>query len=351
VAVLEIDGLNPLVAQAADGESIVRLGVAGDIIFGRNGGNRQRDFGDYDLPMYQVKDFLATFDLTISNFECFVSESIEPPEISDPYTLNFVTPPDSLQGMVMSSIDAVTMANNHAVYPYGVPAMTDTIKYLNEAGIATWGVGQDLDEARAAWTTEVNGTSIALYGVDGVTANVDYPGSWSMVTDSAATGSKGGTNPLVMDNILADIENLAGQYDIVLPYFHAGEQYMWTPREWLVNVSRQCIDAGATAMLTSHPHATMGMEIYKGKPIFYSIGNFVYDQMFSVQTRQGYFVEMVFRGKDCVAFRLHPSEVMDFVQPRFMSASESVSFNDRFWRSIDLTRAQLGYNPSLARRA
>jgi hypothetical protein len=52
-----------------------------------------------------------------------------------------------------------------------------------------------------------------------------------------------------------------------------------------------------------------------------------------------------------VAFRIHPSEVMDFVQPRFMSASEAVSFNDRFWRSIDLTRAQLGYDPALARRA
>jgi len=354
VNTLEIDGLNPLVAQAADGESIVRLGVAGDIIFGRNGGNKQREFGSYTMPMWQVKDFLNTFDVTVCNFECFVSETIEPPEIENPYTLDFVTPPDSLEGMVAAGIDSVTMANNHAVYSnagYGLPGMNDTIRYLTEAGITPWGVGQDLDEARAPWTTEVNGTTFAFYGVDGVTANVDYPGSWSMETDSAATASKGGTNPLVMDNITADIENLAGQYDVVIPYFHAGEQYMWTPREWLTQVSRQCIDAGAAVVLTSHPHATMGMEIYKAKPIFYSIGNFVYDQMFSVETRQGYFIELTFRGKECIGFRLHPSECLDFVQPRFMSGLEAASFMDRFWRSVDLTRRQLGYDPASTRRA
>jgi poly-gamma-glutamate synthesis protein (capsule biosynthesis protein) len=354
VNTLEIDGVNPLIATATDSEPVIKLGVAGDIIFGRNGGNKQRAYGDYDFPMYQVKDFLATFDVTVANFECFVSETIEPPEINEPFTLDFVTPPDSLQGMVMAGIDAVTMANNHAVYSgagYGLPGMNDTIKYLTEAGITPWGVGQDLDEARAPWVTEVNGLSIAFYGVDGVTANVDFPGSWSVETDSAATASRGGTNPLVMDNILADIERLAGEHDIVLPYFHCGEQYIWTPREWIVDMSRECIDAGASAVLTSHPHATMGMEIYKGKPIFYSIGNFVYDQMFSVETRQGYFVDMTFRGKNCVGFKLHGVEIMDFVQPRFMSSREHAAFNDRFWRSVDLTRKEYGYDAATTRKA
>jgi poly-gamma-glutamate synthesis protein (capsule biosynthesis protein) len=105
---------------------------------------------------------------------------------------------------------------------------------------------------------------------------------------------------------------------------------------------RDCIDAGASAVLTSHPHATMGMEIYNGKPIFYSIGNFVYDQMFSVETRQGYFLDLTFRGRDIVGFRIHGVEIMDFVQPRFMSAREHAGFMDRFWRSVDLTRRRQG---------
>jgi poly-gamma-glutamate synthesis protein (capsule biosynthesis protein) len=349
VSVLDIDGVNPLLASATNEEPVISIGVAGDIIFGRNGGNRQRAYGDYNLPMYQVKDFLSTFDLTVANFECFVSTTMEPPELTDPKTLDFVTPPDSLQGMVMSGIDSVTMANNHAFYPFGEAAMNDTIGFLNEAGISTWGVGSNLDEARTAWTTEVNGLSIAFYGVDGVTANIDYPGSWALdneISKSAATDSKAGTNPLIMDNILADIERLAGEHDIVLPYFHAGEQYVWTPREWLVNVSRELIDAGASAMLTSHPHATMGMEIYKGKPIFYSIGNFVYDQMFTVETRQGYVIDLTFRGKNVVNYRIHPTEVLDFVQPRLMSSSEKTSFWDRHWRSIDMIRSSFDYTPA-----
>ncbi len=346
VNTLEIDGLNPLVASGTEAEPIVKVGVAGDIIFGRNGGNRQRDFGDYSMPMYQVKDFLSTFDVTVANFECFVSETIEPPEIDNPYTLDFVTGPESLQGLALAGIDAVTMANNHAVYSdagYGLPGMRDTIRYLNEADIPPFGVGESLDEARAPWTIEVNGLSIAFYGVDGVTANIDIPVDSAVVdVNVAATATEGGTNPLQMDQCAADIERLAGEHDIVLPYFHMGEQYKWSPVQWVVDVSRQCIDAGATAMISSHPHATMGMEFYKGKPIFYSIGNFVYDQMFSVETRQGYFLDLTFRGKNLVGFRTHGVEIMDFVQPRFMSSREQAGFTDRFWRSVDLTRAKFG---------
>jgi poly-gamma-glutamate synthesis protein (capsule biosynthesis protein) len=351
VSVLDIDGVNPLLASATNEEPVVKIGVAGDIIFGRNGGNRQATYVDYNLPMYQVKDFLSTFDVTVSNFECFVSETID---LSTVDPLDFVTIPDSLQGMVMGGIDSVTMANNHAVFSYGgygIPGMQDTMKHLNEAGIVPWGVGMDLDEARAPWVTEVNGVSIAFYGVDGVTANLEYPTAMGVQPPDDATpvdarSDRGGTNPLKLDQNLADIERLAGEHDIVLPYFHMGDQYVWTPRDWVVDTCRKCIDAGATAVLTAHPHANMGMEIYKGKAIYYSIGNFIYDQMFTVETRQGYFLDLTFRGKNLVNYRIHPSEVLDFVQPRFQSSREKASFWDRHWRSVDLIRAAYDYTPN-----
>lgn len=344
VSALEIDGVNPLVATGTDSAPIVKVGVAGDIIFGRNGGNRQRDYGDYALPMFQVKDVLNQFDFTFANFECFVSETITPPELTDPITLDFVTPPDSLEGLVQAGIDAVSMANNHAVFNqggYGIEAFFDTRRFLDEAGIPSFGVGDDLDEARTPFTTEINGVSIALYGVDGVTANIDYPGNWAVNNaHSEATTSSPGTNPLVLDQITADIENLAGQYDVVIPFFHMGEQYLWSPRDFAVETSRACIDAGATLVVSSHPHTIQGMEIYKGKPILYAIGNFVYDQMFSVDTRTGYLLDLTFRGKDVVGMSLHGVEIGDFVQPRFMSSREHASLMDRFWRATDLLRRE-----------
>jgi len=344
VSVLEIDGVSALAATGTEEAPIVKVGVVGDIIFGRHGGNRQRAYGDYALPMYQVKDVLSLFDFTFANFECFVSETIEPPELTDPVTLDFVTPPDSLEGLVQAGIDAVSMANNHAVYSgngYGVEAFFDTRRFLQEAGIPSFGVGNDLDEARAPHVATVNGMTIALYGVDGVTANIDYPGSWAVIgANSEATASSPGTNPLVLSQITADIERMAGQYDVVIPYFHMGEQYIWTPRDFAVEVSRACIDAGATLVVSSHPHTIQGMEIYKGKPIYYAIGNFVYDQMFSVDTRTGYLLDLTFRGKDVIGMRIHGVEIVDFVQPRFMSARENASLMDRFWRATDLLRRE-----------
>ena len=353
VNVLDIDGVNPLFSLATEEAPLVRVGVAGDIIFGRNGGDRQIEFDDWNLPMYQVKDFMKSFDVTVANFECFVSETIDLATVDD---LDFVTRPQSLQGLVDAGLDAVTMANNHAVFSYagyGIPGMQETMGHLNDYGITPFGVGMTLDEARAPWVTEVNGVSIAFYGVDGVTANLDYPDALGVQqmgdNPSAATANSGGTNPLQMDQCLADIEALVSQYDIVLPYFHMGEQYIWTPMQWVVDVSRQCIDAGATAVLTAHPHATMGMEIYKGKPIYYSIGNFVYDQMFAVETREGYFLEMTFIGPELKGFRIHPVDTLDFVQPRFMSGLQTASFNDRFWRSTDLMRKTRNWDRELTR--
>jgi poly-gamma-glutamate synthesis protein (capsule biosynthesis protein) len=353
VNVLDIDGVNPLFSLATEEAPLVRVGVAGDIIFGRNGGDRQIEFDDWNLPMYQVKDFMKSFDVTVANFECFVSETIDLATVND---LDFVTRPQSLQGLVDAGLDAVTMANNHAVFSYagyGIPGMQETMGHLNDYGITPFGVGMTLDEARAPWVTEVNGVSIAFYGVDGVTANLDYPDALGVQqmgdNPSAATANSGGTNPLQMDQCLADIEALVSQYDIVLPYFHMGEQYIWTPMQWVVDVSRQCIDAGATAVLTAHPHATMGMEIYKGKPIYYSIGNFVYDQMFAVETREGYFLEMTFIGPELKGFRIHPVDTLDFVQPRFMSGLQTASFNDRFWRSTDLMRKTRNWDRELTR--
>jgi poly-gamma-glutamate synthesis protein (capsule biosynthesis protein) len=93
----------------------------------------------------------------------------------------------------------------------------------------------------------------------------------------------------------------------------------------------------------------MGMEIYKGKPIYYSIGNFVYDQMFTVETREGYFLEMTFVGNELKGFRIHPVDTLDFVQPRFMSGLQTASFNDRFWRSTDLLRKTRNWDLELTR--
>jgi poly-gamma-glutamate synthesis protein (capsule biosynthesis protein) len=130
------------------------------------------------------------------------------------------------------------------------------------------------------------------------------------------------------------------EHDIIIPFFHMGDELVWNPRKFEVEVTRQCIDAGASAVITSHPHTIQGMQIYKGRPIFHGLGNLVYDQMFSVDTRTGYIVELTFRGSDVIGYRLHGFENFDFCQARLMSRGEQAALMNRFWRSTDITNRE-----------
>jgi poly-gamma-glutamate capsule biosynthesis protein CapA/YwtB (metallophosphatase superfamily) len=347
VNTLRVDGVDPLLASGTDAAPVLRIGAAGDIIPGRNVANYIRKYDDFTMPMQRVKSVLADFDITFANFECFISETLESPELTDPGALDFLTRPQFVPGLVEAGIDAVSMANNHALYSHagwGLPAFADTYTYLTEGGVPVFGAGMDLDHARQPWIGEANGLSVALIGIDGITGNIDYPDSPGVVAfaGSQATASHGGTNPLQMEIVGADIARLAGEHDIVIPFFHMSDQYIWTPSSWAIETAHKAIDAGATAVVSSHPHTIQGMEIYNGKPIFHGIGNFVYDQMFSVDTRQGYVLELTFRGGKVAGFRTHGVEIEAFSQPRFMSPGEQASLMDRFWNATDVRIRNMG---------
>lgn len=345
VNTLALGEVNPL----ATGE-VVRMAVTGDIIPGRNVAIHARKYGDWTHPFLQVKDFLAGFDVTVSNFECVISDTIAPPEESNPNTFSFLADPAVIDGMKLCGIDAISLANNHTAWNdagWGIAPFVEMLGHLEKGGLPYFGGGRDLDQAQRGWETTVGNTSIVFIGIDGVTANKEY--SEGTVLDAfngnsyaGATASKAGTNPLVTQTVNAKIADLAGKYDIVIPYFHMGAEYEWITPQWCVDVAHAAIDNGATLVLTNHPHLIQGMEIYKEKPIVYSLGNFVFDQMFSVDTRTGYILDLTFQGKKVVGLRTHGFEIEDFNQPRLMSVGEHAGLMDRFWRSTDMRAAKNG---------
>ncbi len=141
------------------------------------------------------------------------------------------------------------------------------------------------------------------------------------------------TNPFATDQFTSDIQSLASQYDVVIPYFHMGIEYVPTPPDWALQGARTALDAGAAMVVTNHPHLIQGMEVYNGKPIVYSVGNFVFDQMFSNEVRTGTILEIVLQNKKVVGLRPKGVEIVDFHQPRLMTAGEHASLMDRFWAS------------------
>lgn len=184
---------------------------------------------------------------------------------------------------------------------------------------------------------------MAMIGIDGVTANLERlegenpipAGAADDASFSGATADAAGTNPYLLEDVLSDIEFLAGGHDVVIPYFHMGEEYLALPPDWAIAGARAAIDAGATMVVTNHPHVVQGMEIYNGKPIVYSLGNFIFDQMFAIDVRQGFILEIVIRGERVVGLRPKGVEIEDFNQPRLMEPGEQASLMNRFWWAAD----------------
>ena len=165
-------------------------------------------------------------------------------------------------------IDAVTLANNHAL-DYGTDALLDTCEILDQAGILHTGAGKDLDTAKQPVLFEKNGQRVALIGATRVIPKADW---------AATKGHPGmlSSYEVSVEPLLAQIAECHASGDKVVVLIHWGIERDEMPQEYQRALARRYIDAGADLVIGSHPHVLQGIEYYKGKPIFYSLGNFVF---------------------------------------------------------------------------
>jgi poly-gamma-glutamate capsule biosynthesis protein CapA/YwtB (metallophosphatase superfamily) len=325
--------------MAVGGQAPVRIGVVGDIVPGRNVHLHMLEYGDFTRPFLRVASLLRSFDVTVANLEGNLSDTL--PQPADPHSVSFVSSPAMLEGFSLAGIDAVTLANNHSVWNdegWGVQGLLDTISALDTYGIPYFGAGADIASARKPWVVAAGGTRIAFLGIDAVTANYEVePGAATGVldVDVGATDGGAGTNPYLVTQLVEDVAAATAVADVVIPYFHLGAEYVAVVPPWAVQAAHAAIDAGAAMVLTNHPHLIQGMEIYAGKPIVYSLGNFILDQMWAAEVRSGYALEIIFRGTTIVGLRFHGVEIEDFHQPRPMASGEQAALMDRFWAATD----------------
>jgi poly-gamma-glutamate synthesis protein (capsule biosynthesis protein) len=306
-------------------EAAVTVTIVGDIILGRTVNTIMTRLNDFAAPFRLVADELKQSDLTIGDLECSLSDSIAPP--SDPYTFLFITSAAAVEGLTLAGIDGVSRANNHSMN-FGAAGMHDTAAALDAAGIRHFGIGDTLAEARQPGLFEVKGVRIAFLGFDGITG-----GSYG------ATDASAGTSPLIVENLEADITAARQQAELVIPYIHWGVEYTLEPTTEQRTIARRAIDAGADLVVGSHPHWVQGMEIYQGKPIIYSLANFVFDQDWSEETKQGLIMHLTFQGSRLVALRFVPVYIEDFYRPRIVDGSEQVTILNRLWTSTDAIQA------------
>lgn len=111
--------------------------------------------------------------------------------------------------------------------------------------------------------------------------------------------------------------------DVVIVFPHWGIEYRATPTDRQRSLGQAAIDAGADLVIGNHPHWAEGMEIYKGKPIWYALGNLVFDQTWSEPTMEGLTLELTFEGKKLVQIHMRSHLILDRAQPNFMDPAGS----------------------------
>jgi len=299
----------------------VSMTWAGDIIIARQVQRRINETGDWAAPFRDIHPSLTWADITISNLETSLSDSFE--TILDPTTFTFKTDTPAIEGLQLAGIDVLSRANNHS-FNYGATGMNDTTAVLDAAGIKHFGMGNNLDEARRAVVVEQNGVTYAFLGYNGISddwdsAGPDYPG----------------TAPLVDWMVVEDIQREVAAGHIVIPYFHWGTEYVYDPTEEQRYFAHIAIDTGAAVVMGSHPHWVQAVETYKGRPILYSLGNFVFDQEWSLETKQGMIAHLWMQGDKPLKLDIVPVMIEDYHRPRVMNLDEQFQVLEHVWAASD----------------
>lgn len=246
-------------AMAQTPEPVVSVVFAGDIMLE---GGPERAMRRGQDPFAGVAHLFKGADLRLGNLECVVATvgSVEPEKPNV-----FRVHPRGLK-YVQRHFDAVGLANNHSG-DYGPQAFAQMLGLLKKAGLGYYGGGHNLKEAHTPLILERQGLRIALLGYDefqprNFEADHDRPGvAWSED-----------------EQVVRDIQDARRIWkaDVVIPVMHWGwEEPIANARQR--KLARLMIDAGADAVIGGHPHQLQDTEQYKGKPIFYSLGNFVFE--------------------------------------------------------------------------
>ena len=277
---------------------VVRLLFVGDVMLDDGPGRAIAAGRD---PFAEFAEEFERADLRIGNLETSIASggAAVPDKV---YT--FRASP-SVIDRLSGRFDALSVANNHSG-DYGQEAFVETLSLLDIAGIKAVGGGRNLAEAHAPYWVERSGLSIAIlayneYKPRAFEAGPDWPGvAWS--EDS---------------HVLRDIAAArAAGADIVIPFMHWGWEGEREPSSRQRELARLMIDAGADAVVGGHPHVTQGSETYAGKPIIYSLGNFVFDGFDTPAEREGWLLRMTVGAKGVSHWDTIPAYLDDDGLPR-----------------------------------
>lgn len=242
----------------------IRVAVLGDVMLGRTVNTQILKYKNDNWALEPVRKKLKEYDLVFANLESPLIEDCKPTDTG----MIFCGRAEYAKILKENGITAVSLANNHALNK-GQSGLQETIQLLDDAGVIVTGVNNPT-------VIKIKNTKVALLGFSDVECNSKY---------LECADEK---------NIIEDIKKAKKEKaDQIIIMFHWGSEYTYVPTTRQKKLANISIDNGADLILGNHPHWYQSVEIYKNKVIMYSHGNFVFDQMWSRQTREGLIGEYI----------------------------------------------------------
>lgn len=282
----------------------VTIGITGDVMLGRSVNQRILQTSDR-FPFNDVADALRAYDLTVGNLECVVSRLGSP----QPKQYTFEADPEGFPRLTAAGYSIMSVANNHSG-DYGKSAFMDMLDHLPGHGITPLGGGANLSAAHQPVIRTVRSTTIGFLAYCQI-----EPFSF------AATSSSPGHAWLDAALMAADIQALRSKVDFMIVFTHWGIEYQPLESNTQEAMARIAIDAGADFVVGAHPHVIQPSSSYRGKPIVFSLGNFVFDEMFSEDVRHGNVLSLTVQGRNLIAWSLKQARIGDYGAPSWVSSN------------------------------
>ncbi len=257
-----------------DKERDIKILFIGDIMMDRNVEKKLKILNkNYYTLFEKINNYLKSFDYVVANIEGPVATS----GIKVGSKYSFRMKPEVLQALKDANINILNIANNH-IFDYGRRAFSDTLKNIKASGLYYYG------DSYQPLIIEKDGIRIGFLGFS------------DFLKHLKADENKIGI-AVIDKNLEEHIKKAKEKVDILFVTFHWGDEYKKEANERQKRLARLAIDSGADLVIGHHPHIIQNIEKYKSKYIFYSLGNFIFDQDFSKETMIGGGVEVYLKVK------------------------------------------------------
>ena len=298
--------------------------------------------GDFDRPPLTdgVIEEITCAEMSVFNLEAPIAGTTKIPKQGPTKE----TLPETPAVLREAGFNAATLANNH-IMDYGDLGLFKSVESCESENIATFGVGNNHDDALSPLTTTINNTTIALFGV----CEREFS-----LAGKTSPGAAWVSHP----NTESQIRHASKKNGIVIVCSHGGTEHVPVPPPNRQEQLRAFVDEGADVVIGHHPHVAQGWEVYNGSPIFYSLGNFLYWKPARPSTEWSLGVRLNFQESDLtsvqgILFEINDTQVAKMGGKR--NSQDHIAHLERiselvekgyagYWQEIAIRKFESWYN-------